>query len=105
MSAFQDQIEADIGAVFLNPEEFGETHTIDDQSMVCVLESSDGEFVGDVDGAVYLSTLRIHARESDFAKPPVVGKKIIIDDAPYRVLSISHEMGMLTVTVTENSPA
>lgn len=102
---FQEAISEDL-ATFLNSEEFGETHTIDDQSVVCVISSSqEGEFVGDIEGAAYVATKRIQIRDGDMDPAPVQAKKITIDGDPYRVLSISREMGMLVVTVTENSPA
>ncbi|MCE5315168.1 MAG: hypothetical protein ABFD49_11180 [Armatimonadota bacterium] len=106
MSIFKDQIAADVSAVFLNPDEFGETHVIDGQSVTCVIDQdSDGQFAGDMSDGVYVVTQRVSVRECDLAKIPKQGKRIDIDDTPYICLSISREMGMLVITVTENSSA
>lgn len=103
---FKDQLAADVSAVFLNPDEFGETHVIDGQSVTCVIDQdSDGQFAGDVSDGIYVVTKRIHVREGDLAKVPKQGKLLVIDGDPYVCLSISREMGMHVITVTENSPA
>jgi hypothetical protein len=103
---FRDQIEADVSAVFLNPDEFAGMHTIDGKSVVCVLdEDSDGEFAGDVSEGVYITRKRLLARDGDLAKTPVQGRRLVIDGRPYLCLDVDHEDGMLVVTVTENASA
>jgi hypothetical protein len=100
----RDQIAADIDSVFLNLDEFGEEHVIDGRTVVCVIDDdSRGQMgSGDLDG-VFVATRRVFVRESDLAREPVVGRRMVMDSKPYLVLSISCEMGMLGVTVTENA--
>jgi len=101
----KDAIAADVAA-FLNTEEFAETHTVDGTAIVCVLDSDvDGEFAGDPAGGLYVATRRLHCRETDLAKAPVQGKVMTIDETPHLVLDVSNEMGMLAVTLVENSTA
>lgn len=104
MSAFDDQLAAD-AAVFLNTEEFGETHTIDGKSVVCVIdENTDGQFTGDLDG-VFVTTKQLFVRESDLIKAPVQGKRMIIDDEVHLVLSVSRETPLLRITCTGEGAA
>jgi len=35
---FKEQLAADVGAVFLNPAEFGETHIVNDKEMAIVID-------------------------------------------------------------------
>ena len=53
-TAFQEMLSQDIKDIFLNPEEFGETHLVDGKEMVVILD--DNELVERND-KVFQSTL------------------------------------------------
>lgn len=101
----QDVIQADVSAVFLNTDEFAETHTIDGRQVVCVIDTdTDSPYSGPIGEGVVLVSRTVYARESDLAKPPAQGRMMMIDSKPYTVLSVSREMEMLAIVVTENDP-
>ncbi len=99
---FKEQVAADISAVFLNPDEFGEAHVIDGKSVTCVIDqNTDGKLVGDTEG-LFVVTKRIMVRDGYLAKEPRQGKQIMVDNTPYTCLSISHEIGLLSIIITED---
>lgn len=99
-----DQIKRD-NDVFLNTSEFGEVKDIDGKMVGCVLGTdADGNFSGGIEGGVCLVTKKLRVREGDLAKRPVYGKVMMINGEPYTVEDISHEIGMICITLTEGSP-
>ena len=40
-TAFQEMLSQDIKDIFLNPEEFGETHLVDGKEMVVILDDNE----------------------------------------------------------------
>jgi hypothetical protein len=102
---FDDQLKADINAVFLNIDEFAATHIIDGQPVMCVLDADrDGLRVTDATDGTYIASKCVYVRAGDLAKIPVPGKRIDIDGRPFMCLSVTNESGMLEIKITEYSP-
>lgn len=98
---FKEMVEADITSVFLNPEEFGETHRIGDQDVVCVIDrdvygQKDAGFEGITD-----NTMTLYAKAGSMPRPSV-GKKLPVDGSFHLVQSVSVEMGMLVIRLEES---
>ena len=106
MSAFKDAIKNDVKSVFLNPAEFGEPHTIDGESVICVIDKDitagrDGREVN-FEG-VFVNTLTIYVSTADIESRPVEGQYINIDSETYRVLNVSDEDSVLAIIVEVNA--
>ena len=100
---FKDAVAADINNVFLNPLEFGETHTVDGRSMVCVIDGN--EVIerskkqvekGRIDG-VYERQIMLYVAREKLGKMPAVGSIMTIDSGKYRVADAVHEAGIYSI--------
>ncbi|MHB0998209.1 MAG: head-tail joining protein [Armatimonadota bacterium] len=101
---FKDQIAADIDAVFLNLEEFGDPHTVvmggASATVTAVLDTDEANQPGVSSGdGVYYKSKRFHVKESALPKAPIRGKVISIDGDDYLIQDISREIGMLMLTL------
>lgn len=105
MSAFKDQITADIGSVFLNGDEFGEKHTINGTEMVCTIDSDDLQRRGPV--KIYNGSadnlakgdVRIFVAADVFGPKPKPGSIITLDTAKRRVVECRAEGGVYAILV------
>lgn len=98
--AFKDDLRADINNVFLNLEDFGEEHTVDNKSIKCMFdEESLKERQGTNDLAVSESVLILFAKEEDLPKRKVSGEKLTIDGKIYVVDDWKVNLGMVEVAV------
>jgi len=99
----KDQIAQDLD-VFLNPDEFGEEHTIDGQLIVCAVDSSGREqFAAAGDGGIWTAATALYAKTSDLAGlaqgMPKPNNVLTIDGRKYMVISVGDEMGMTRVVM------
>lgn len=103
--SFKDILFQDIKRTLLNPEEFGEVHTIDGKRMVV---SVDGMEVverakkqaeqGRIDG-VFKQQIIIYVARSDFGSLPAVGRILNFDKVNYRVIDAIDEVGIYSITL------
>lgn len=103
--SFKDILFQDIKRTFLNPEEFGEMHTIDGKRMVV---SVDGMEVverakkqaeqGRIDG-VFRKQIIIYVAHSDFGPLPAIGSILNFDKANYKVKDAINEVGIFSITL------
>lgn len=100
---FKDAIAADIKTVFLNPEEFGETHMIDGRTMVCIIDGN--EVVerskkqtekGRIDG-IYERQIMLYVSREQFGRMPAIGAVVTVDSGKYRVEDAIHEAGIYSI--------
>ena len=101
---FKDMVAADISAVFLNPNEFGETHTLEGQECICVVSgwATDDRKAGVQGGkrtpeGLHGDYITICVAASDLAKVPVEGTPFRMDGKRYVVDKCTNDMGMLTI--------
>jgi hypothetical protein len=106
VSAFKDQLQRDIGAVFLNTDEHAELVRVVydefDAEISVVLDEmmqQDRPVVrtGDSDHAegIYLATTTMYAAYSDLGFVPKNGKRITIGGTTYRVVTSTNEAGVV----------
>lgn len=105
MSVFKDAIKRDVKSVFLNTQEFGETHTINGKSVACVFEQHisaglDGREVN-FEG-VYVNTITLYVAPDDLDFRPVRGQYIKVDDETYMVMKVGDEYGVLAIVFEVN---
>lgn len=102
MSRFKAAVQSDIKAVFLNLEEFGEWHTLNEVKVQCVIDRnltqdySDSHILG-----VFVNILTIYVDSSDMPTP-VEGEILSVDGSLHLVKSVSEEGGMLVIVAEAN---
>ena len=102
MSRFKAAVQNDIKAVFLNLEEFGEWHTLNEVKVQCIIDRnltqdySDSHVLG-----VFVNILTIYVDSSDMPTP-VEGEILSVDGSLHLVKSVSEEGGMLVIAAEAN---
>lgn len=106
MDTFKDILHQDIKQTFLNPEEFGEEHTVNGTTMVIV--SDDLEIIerekkmkSNMDG-MYARQVFFYVSADDFGPLPAQGGIIDLDGMKYVVVDATDEAGMYGITVQAN---
>ena len=95
MSAFKDQLEADIQSVFINPLEFAESRLINGVAVDCVVDSDiiderKGRSSAEYAEGVFLSQIMIFVRVSDIPRRPVRSEILRLDDDRYIVDNVAE---------------
>lgn len=103
---FKDLLKQDVSAVFLNPKEFGEKHTVNGKEMVIIIDNNEQiereKRVGQSDGAVYANQKLFYAAASDFGALPKQGSKILLDGEVYLVDGAIAEGDIYSITISAN---
>lgn len=101
--SFKDEILNDIEKVFLNLEDFGEVHTIDNKEIVCMTDNDALKIrSGSNELSVSESTLLIFLKESDLPTRKVAGDNILIDGRPYIVDDWKVNLGVAEIALHQN---
>lgn len=103
---FKEQLAADVGAVFLNPQEFGETHIVDDKEMVIVIDdygsSEHQRQAGQYLDGIYTKRRRVYVAAADFGPLPKQGSVLTVDDDEYTVMDAVAEGDIYVITAEAN---
>ncbi len=110
MSTFKDQVEKDNANVFLNLEEFGETHELNGIPCTCILQGdtvqqtlSIGDGINKTYPTIYGADITVNVKKADLeGEIPVYGQLFHMDDDTYLVESVKEDMGMLTIGLVAN---
>lgn len=103
MKPFKEQAADDLG-VFLNADEFAETHTVNGVEVQAVLEGlTTKEFVQhsariSFEG-VDARTVILHLRATDIPQKVAQGNVLELDGEMYRIADTVDDMGLLTLTL------
>lgn len=105
---FKELLQNDIKAVFLNPCEFGEAHTIDGKTMVAVIDDLENverekKMKSSMDG-IYARQLFLYVAAADFGGFPDQGRIINLDGNIYTVVDATDEGGIYGITLEANRP-
>ena len=101
MTAFKEMLKRDVTSVFLNLDEFAETHALaigqtDYGDISCVVDTSvtqdEKEYTG-----LFKSILTIYVNDTVIGKH-VVGEEVVLDGDLLILNNISHETGMFVLT-------
>lgn len=103
MKSFKEQVADDLG-VFINVDEFAETHTVNGAAVQAVLEGlTTKEYVQRTGRNAYFEGIGarmviLHIRKTDI--PPVAHGNIIdLDSEMYSIVDVTDDMGILTLTL------
>ncbi len=101
--ALKDEILTDIDNIFLNIEDFGEMHTIDNKKVVCMIDDDALKIrSGSNDLSVSESTLLLFAKQSDLPTRKVAGDDIRIDGRIYIVDDWKVNLGVAEIALHQN---
>ena len=103
---FKELIQNDINNIFLNLEEFAEVHNIDNKEMTIIIDTNERlerekrlvSNLGDADG-LFREEILIYVSSKYFKSKPKIGRLMILDDKPYRVLDVIDETGIYSITL------
>lgn len=103
---FKDVIRADVHKVFLNVEEFSDTHVINGVEMPVQIDSNEQierekRYNQNMDG-IYKNQKLIFVAASDFGPLPKQGSLLIMDKRTYRVADAIDEDGIYSITLEAN---
>lgn len=100
---FKAIINDDLNSVFLNLDEFADTHKIGSKTAKCILdeerfqEKQKYKNSNNLDLGIFVEGLTLFISESFFKYPPHTGETLKIDDVKYSVLSCKRDMGILEI--------
>lgn len=106
MSAFKDIIAADVANIFMNIDEFSETHNINGKDMPVQIDSNEQierekRMNQNMDG-LYKNQKLIFVAAADFGPLPKQGSILRMDGAIYKVDDAIHEDGVYSITIGAN---
>lgn len=104
--SFKDICRADITRSFLDPEVFGEEHTINGKPMVIVLDDMENverekRVESRMDG-IYVRRVLIYVSAEDFGSLPPHGNVLTLDGKKYTVADTADESGVYSITLERN---
>ena len=108
MSAFKEQIAADVASVFLNADEFGEEHELNGVICTCVVQSPTAQerFQQGLDYQGYEGIsgriVVVHVAKDSMPEVPIHGEVYTLDGEIMEVDSCVDDMGMLSITMHQN---
>ncbi|MCM1245919.1 MAG: hypothetical protein NC293_09795 [Roseburia sp.] len=102
---FKEMVRKDISDIFLNPDEFGDLHTVNGKKDVSII-FDDVEFLNREkfrkevkDDGTSLSSSLFYVKASDFGRLPKVGQRVTIDGLDFQVEKAANEQGMYSITI------
>lgn len=103
---FKELVQADIKAVFLNPYEFGEAHTLDGTEMIVVIDDlehveREKKMKSTMDG-IFARQIFLYVAAADFGEFPDQGRIINLDGSIYTVVDATEESGIYGLTLEAN---
>lgn len=97
---FKDMVEIDRARVFLNLDEYGETHLIEGKDVVCVIDDDSlRERQAGAELAVAESSKLLYAAVEDLPRRRRAGAALNIDHQEYIIDDWSEDMGMATIVL------
>lgn len=103
---FKDIIKADVHNVFLNLEEFADTHTVNGTDMAILIDNNEQierekRNNQNMDG-IFTNQRLIYVAASDFGPLPKQGSLLTLDKRTFRVADAIDEDGIYSITLEAN---
>ena len=107
---FKEQIALDNKQVFMNLDEFSETHTINGKEMPCIIDNNESidrekryryNHSLYADG-VYIKQLLIYVKADDFGPLPAIGRLLTFDKKSYIITDAINEDGIYSLCLEAN---
>lgn len=102
---FKEILQSDIG-IFLNLEEFGEKHFIDNVEMTALIDDNENikrqqryrNMFGTPED-IYTEQIMFYVSQKEFGELPAIGRNLIFEGVLYRVADAINEDGMYSITL------
>ena len=107
---FKEQIVSDNRTVFMNLDDFSETHNINGKDIPCLIDNNElidrerrykYQHSMYADG-IYMKQLLIFVRAEDFGPLPVIGRVITFDKKMYTISDSINEDGIYSLCLEAN---
>lgn len=103
---FKDIVKADVHNVFLNLEEFADTHTVNGTEMPVLIDNNEQierekRNNQNMDG-IFTNQRLIYVAASDFGPLPKQGSILTLDKRTFRVVDTINEDGIYSITLEAN---
>ena len=98
--SFKEKVTNDLASVFLNLEEFGDTHTIGKKETVCVINKQRNRTRALENDGLFIEGTTLFIEKSFFKYTPHSGEKILVDGVRYLVEETKEDMGLLEIDLT-----
>ena len=107
---FKEQIAIDNQQVFMNQDEFSETHVIGGKGMPCIVDNNElvdrekryrynHSLYGD---GIYIKQKLIYVKAEDFGAMPAIGRRLTFDGIVYIVTDAINEDGIYSLCLEAN---
>ena len=105
-TGFKDMVQQDIRNAFLNPEEFGERHTVDGKEMDVIIDGNElvrreAKYMTMAEG-LHTKQLLIYVSGEEFGELPLIGRLLKLDRKYYVVTDVADEGGMYSISLEAN---
>lgn len=105
-NTFKELLRTDVGTVFMNPNEFGESHTVNGKQMNILIDDNEltereKRMQSNMDGVFKKQTL-IYVSAITFGPLPAVGRPITIDGKSFEVVESLNEHGIYSLHLEAN---
>ena len=102
---FKDIVREDIRNIFLDTEEFGTPHLINDRKIPIVID--DNEMIErekrstgtDSAEGIYKRQILFYVAASEFGPLPAVGRRLTLDGRPYQITDAINEDGLYSISL------
>ena len=106
--SLKDNIWTDIHGVFMNQDEFAESHVWNGVSIVCVVDKDSdlkrkSNITHDVQFGTGHATMNVYIPDDQLERRPDVNTEVLLDGTAWRVLIVDEEMGIWIVTLAQSS--
>ncbi len=103
---FKDIVKADVYNVFLNLEEFADTHTVNGTEMPVLIDNNEQierekRSAKNIEG-IFTNQRLIYVAASDFGPMPKQGSLLTMDNRMFRVADAVDEDGIYSITLEAN---
>lgn len=104
--SFKEMVQEDIKNIFLNPEEFGETHLVDGKEMTIIIDENElverEKKIKTLAEGLHVKQLLMYVSEEEFGPEPLINRLLELDGSYYVVTDVSSEMGIHAISLKEN---
>lgn len=105
---FKELLAEDAKTVFMNPEEFGEEHIINQRIMICIIDNNEmiereKRSKQEYRDGVFKVQKLIYVSAKDFGPMPAIGSRLLFDKHNYTVIDAVNEDGIYSISLEANA--
>ncbi len=102
----KELMAAEVEEVFLNPEEFGESHMVNGLEMLIIMDGNEmierEKRVKNHAEGIFRKQILFFVAAEEFGALPAIGREISVDGKKYRVTDAVSESGIYSISAEAN---